>query len=369
MRAPEKVLFLKFIEQGATVLAYSAIREVIERQGRDNVYFCVFQPNRAILDILNEIPAENILVIRDDSFLLFIRDAWRSIWAIRKRGIDTIIDMEFFARASAIFAYLAGARNRVGLHRFTSEQPYRGDLMTVKVQYNPYIHTARAYRLLVDALYQQQPGEVPWPKMPQADLAVATPRYRPTDALRNQVLQKLESDFGGAVPRSLVLLNPNAGDLLPLRKWETENFLTLGQQLLEDRPDVGLVITGAPSEKPHAEKLLAQFGSQRVISLAGKTSLEELFTLYTMADLLVTNDSGPAHFASMTDIHVVVLFGPETPELFAPLGDRIHVVWKRLACSPCVNAMNHRFSACNNNLCMQLITVDEVKHTVLEHLG
>ena len=42
-----------------------------------------------------------------------------------------------------------------------------------------------------------------------------------------------------------------------------------------------------------------------------------LMVLYTMCEILVTNDSGPAHFASLTPINVVTLFGPETPDLFA----------------------------------------------------
>ena len=98
--------------------------------------------------------------------------------------------------------------------------------------------------------------------------------------------------------------------------------------------------------------------------MAGKTSLRELFLLYELSDLLVTNDSGPAHFASMTDTSILVLFGPETPQLFGPLGDGIEIIWKGLACSPCVNAFNHRFSPCTDNQCMHQITVDEVYERV-----
>jgi ADP-heptose:LPS heptosyltransferase len=97
-----------------------------------------------------------------------------------------------------------------------------------------------------------------------------------------------------------------------------------------------------------------------VIAVAGETSLRELLVLYSLSSLLVTNDSGPGHFASMTEIPTLVLFGPETPALFGPLGERVEVIWKGLACSPCVNPFNHRFSPCNNNLCMQHISVDEV---------
>ena len=89
-----------------------------------------------------------------------------------------------------------------------------------------------------------------------------------------------------------------------------------------------------------------------------------------MADVLVTNDSGPGHFASLTPVHAIVLFGPETPRLFGPLAPATTVIWKEMVCSPCVSVFNHRLSPCRNNVCMQSITVDEVYHavkTALEH--
>ena len=56
---------------------------------------------------------------------------------IRRLGIDATVDMEFFARAPAVLAFLTGARRRVGLHRFTTEGPYRGDLLTHRVAAQP----------------------------------------------------------------------------------------------------------------------------------------------------------------------------------------------------------------------------------------
>ena len=75
---------------------------------------------------------------------------------------------------------------------------------------------------------------------------------------------------------------------------------------------------------------------------------------------MVTNDSGPAHYASVTTIDVVTLFGPESPDFFGARSDRSHLMWAGLSCSPCVNAFNQRVTMCTNNLCMQSISVDEV---------
>jgi hypothetical protein len=271
----------------------------------------------------------------------------------------------------------------VGLHRFTGELPYRGDLMTHRVQYLPHLHISVQYLILVAALFpfdsqstrdarellaqgRPHPDE-PLLKVPIGDIRANSvgepPRFVPRPAelerMRTRVgLPPVASAKGdGAHP--IVILNPNASDLLPLRKWPAERFQSLAERVLAAYPNALVVLTGAASERAAAEALCRGLGSPRVISVAGETSLPELLTLYSLADVLVTNDSGPGHFASLTPVHAIVLFGPETPRLFGPLAPAT-VIWKELACSPCVSVFNHRLSPCRNNVCMQSITVEEV---------
>jgi ADP-heptose:LPS heptosyltransferase len=367
---PKKIVFLKFIEQGATVLAYSAIKRATEIVGRENVYFCVFENNRPILDILHIIPSENIIPIREKTFFSFLTSILSALSRIRSEKIDTVIDMEFFSRASTIFSFMTGAKIRVGLHRFTSELPYRGNMMTHQIQYNSYLHTSVFYRSLVEATLQN-PSELPMMKVPISSLQNGTkedlPTFIPMECEKKEMQEKINSTFG-VDRKKIVILNPNASDLLPLRKWELEKFIELGKKILAENPNVCVVISGAPSEQKDAEEICRKIGSVRAVSFAGKTTLRELLTLYSLADVLVTNDSGPGHFSSMTNIQTVILFGPETPKLFGPISPKAHVIWKALACSPCVNVFNHRFSPCNNNVCMKSITVDEVYSEVKKSL-
>jgi ADP-heptose:LPS heptosyltransferase len=332
----KKIVFLKFIEQGATVLAYSAIKRATEIVGRENVYFCVFENNRPILDILCIIPSENIIPIRETTFFSFLTSSFSALSRIRSEKIDTVIDMEFFSRASAIFSFMTGAKIRVGLHRFTSEFPYRGNLMTHRIQYNPYLHTSVIYRSFVEAILQN-PSEVPMMKVPISPLQNATkgdlPIFTPTKREKNEMQEKINNAFGVDWEK-IVILNPNASDLLPLRKWESEKFIELGKKILAENPNVCVVISGAPSEQKDAEEVCRKIGSVRAVSFAGKTTLRELLTLYSLADILVTNDSGPGHFSSMTNIQTIILFGPETPKLFSPISPNTYVIWKELACSP-----------------------------------
>jgi ADP-heptose:LPS heptosyltransferase len=137
-------------------------------------------------------------------------------------------------------------------------------------------------------------------------------------------------------------------------------YVELARRLLERYPELFIGFTGAPAEAGPNNQLANEVGSDRVIRLAGKTTLRQVLMLYTRSKILVTNDSGPAHFASMTPIHVVALFGPETPALFAARSPNATALWAGIACSPCVNAYNNRQSVCRNNLCMQAITVDDV---------
>ena len=359
---PKRILFLKFIEQGATVLAQDAIRRATLHAGRENVFFCVFETNRAILDVLGAIPADNILCIRDRSLGIFVVDFLRALATMRRRGVDTVIDMEFFSRASAIFSFLSGATTRAGLHRFTGELPYRGDLMTHRVQYNAHLHISVQYAVLVEAA-MHDPVDQPLLKVPAATIAgeqAPPPTFVATTDEQARVSALINEAGDASAADPVVLLNPNASDLLPLRKWERARFVELGRRILDTYPRARLVVTGAPAERAAAEQLCRDLHSPRAVSAAGRTSLRELLTLYTLANVLVTNDSGPAHFASLTSVHTVVLFGPETPLLFGSLSPATTIIWKQLACSPCVSVFNHRLSPCDNNLCMQLITVDEV---------
>ncbi len=352
---PRKILLIKMTEQGATVLAFRAIVRAIEIVGRENVYFWVFEENRPILDLMGVIPKENVIAVRATGFVQFAREVLASLWHIRRIGIDATVDMEFFARASTILAFLTGATRRVGLHRFKAEGPYRGDLLTHRVQWNPYYHTASAYYVLVEALLSD-PNDTPMLKRPAPRLDWAPPPLTFTDAERTRAREVLKEASGQDISGPIVLLNPNASDLMPLRRWPSERFIELSRQLLAADPAIHIGFTGAPDERESVEALARQLNSPRVFSLAGRTTLRELFAVYDACDVLVTNDSGPGHFSSLTDIHTVVLFGPETPALYGPLGRNAHVLYASLACSPCVNALNHRFSPCKNNVCMQTIS-------------
>jgi ADP-heptose:LPS heptosyltransferase len=357
-RQVQRILFVKFAEQGSTVLAYPAIRRAIEMVGRENLYFVVFEDNRFILDAMEIIPAENVITIATKSLFGLAASALRAVLRVRKIGIDAVVDMEFLTRFSTILTFTTGAKSRVGFHTFFGDGPYRGDLMTHRLLYNPHLHTSQMFEAMVEAL-TRDPAVLPtFDFRPSADQPFARFRPSPSEVDEINALLQRENPRIGSAP--LILLNPNASDLLPLRRWPPLRYVELARRLLERYPDLFVGFTGAPVEAALNNQLADEVGSNRVILLAGKTTLRQVLVLYTRSEILVTNDSGPAHFASMTPIRVVTLFGPETPALFAARSPNATAFWAGIACSPCVNAYNNRQSVCRNNLCMQAITVDNV---------
>jgi ADP-heptose:LPS heptosyltransferase len=355
--AVRSILFLKLAEQGSTVLAHAAVTRAVAKVGRDNVYFLVFEENRFIVDVIGLVPPGNVFTIRTGSAWAMATSALRVISAVRRRRIDACIDMEFFARFSAAIAFATGIPTRVGFHVFFGEGPYRGDLMTHRLLYNPHLHTSRAFTGLVMAL-DSDPGAFP-------TFGVVPPESPPLPVFQPAPgeVAEVESILRQAgIPEGarLVILNANASDLLPLRKWDSANYEALARRLLAEFPDLWIGFAGSPEEEPRIAEIALAVGSDRSVCLAGRTTLRQLLVLFGLAEVLVTNDSGPAHFAALTTIDVVALFGPETPLLFSAPGPRNHSLWAGIACSPCINAFNNRQTACRDNVCMKTITVEQV---------
>ena len=359
-RSNRRVLFIELAEMGTTVIACPAISRLRAIRPDAEVYFLLLKQIESSIRVLDVVPEANVMTIDGSSGWTVLRDTFRFMRDARRIGIDTVINLEAFTRFTAFVGYLSGAATRVGFHRFSQEGLYTGDLFTHRVIYNPHLHTWQSLVTLVNAL-DVSPEELPVGKFPPpSDDQKIVPRVSHPE-LRPRLLDLL----GPAPPegRRLIVVNPNASKLISIRKWPLERYAALVAKLLED-PRNTCVLTGVTSEVDDARFISERVTSDRLIVLTGKTSLAELIELYNLSDVLVTNDSGPAHFAALTDIDVVVFFGPETPALYGPMTPRSTVLYSHYACSPCVSAFNQRKSPCSNNRCLQEISVDDVHRAV-----
>jgi ADP-heptose:LPS heptosyltransferase len=155
--------------------------------------------------------------------------------------------------------------------------------------------------------------------------------------------------------------------MLPLRSWPLKNYLELTKKLLVEL-DLFIVLVGNKIQSLFDNDNLHTMISPRVLNLMGKTTIEELIDLCNISDLLISHDCGITNLASLTNINLIVLFGPETPVLYSPLSDKKTVLYVGLSCSPCLSAFNHRRSICKDNKCMQSISVEEVYRYAMGYL-
>jgi ADP-heptose:LPS heptosyltransferase len=356
---PRSVLFIELSEMGSTILASSAIQRARERYRGGRHGFVIFGKNAPSLRLLGIFEESEICTIRDDSLAHMAADFLKFIRFCRERRFDVVIDLELFSRISSILSLISGAPIRVGFDNYRGEGLYRGDHLTHGVHYNPYHHMGQNFMALIDAL-DGDPDVIPKPKraipVPPLTVQVGT-EPEAFDFVRRALLA------GGPVAqaRRVVVVNHDAGSLLPIRSWPVDRYIELIRRLLALEPTLVVVLMGIGESLASAEGIAAAVGNPRCLNFVGKTrSLVDVIQLFHQADLLITNDSGPAHFASLTPIASITLFGPETPVLYGPLGARAVHLFAGLACSPCLSALNHRNSPCTDNVCLQVIAVDEV---------
>lgn len=354
---PARLLLIELSEMGSAVLAYPAIREAVDRVGRDNVWFMIFERNREGVSVLGIIPDDHIVTVSDRSFGEFVTTLWRALARCRAARIDTAVDLELFSRCTALLTWLCGARIRSGFSAYRNEGLYRGRFFTHPVLYNPHHHITHGYLTLVRAAFVDSPGDEPLLKAMVNPGAVALPRTPATPDVAKSVDAVLGSLASG---RRIVFFNPDPG-LLPLREWPDRHFARLARLLIDEYPDCVVAVVGVARANALAQRILRDLPADRALNLTGRTrTLTELIELLRRGTALVSIDSGPAHFSGLTDIFRVVLFGPETPLLYAPTGGNVAIGYSNLSCSPCFSAANHRTSSCTDNQCLKQIAPEHV---------
>jgi len=362
--ARQQILVILLSEMGSLVLSAPMFMRIKEKYPDAGVHALVFERNTEVISLLGLVPADNIYTIRDKNISTMVIDSLFALKAIRKKKIDTVIDCELFARISSIYSFLSNAGTRVGFHRHKMEGLYRGDFINRPVMYNPYLHISEQFINLVEAI---DGSGLPVVKRRVYDLPAGQALYR-LDMQDKKIIQdRLATDYPKIDPTRLVLLYPGGG-LLPIRAWPIENYGRVAEVLNDDGFFVGII--GLAADHLFAEKICYSCRPNMCIDLTGYTkNLRALLGLFQFARLLITNDGGPGHFATMTPIRSIVLYGPETPILYGPLSERTHVFYNRLSCSPCLTAYNHRATPCDgNNVCLKSISADEVLKKAHEFL-
>jgi lipopolysaccharide heptosyltransferase II len=361
---PSRILVILLSEMGSLLLAKPMFNHIRERYKQASLHVLCFERNREFLDIVEPLPSSHVFTVRGESLWELLKDSLRVLAGIRKSRIDTVLDCELFSRISSIYSFLSGARIRVGFHPHTQEGLYRGGFINRPVLYNPYLHMSHQFINLVEAIGSTQKPTV---KRCPSKKPFSVPQMEVKDGEKEAMWKRLTRDFPQIFEKKLVLIYPSGG-LLPIRAWPLNHFCVVAENILDRGYAVGII--GMEEDKMLAERLLSHCKSDQCIDLTGYTkTVRELMILFHFASLLITNDGGPGHFAAMTPVPAIVLYGPETPALYGPMDSKSRTCYVPLSCSPCLTAYNHRHSPCDgDNRCLKAIHPDMVVKMAYEIL-
>nr|WP_315465410.1 glycosyltransferase family 9 protein [uncultured Rhodoferax sp.] len=366
--APKNILVILLSEMGSIVLAGPMFAELRRKYPGAAIHILQLKKNQEVSKLLSLTDVEHMHTLDDRSGGSLIADILKVSLKFRSIGLDAVIDCELFSRVSALLSFSTGAPVRVGFTPHTQEGLYRGSFINHSIPYNPYQHISKQFLSLVDAL--AAPDSMPRNRAAAIRNTPVDPELsvKFTDTELETYRSKLESDHPVTRERRLVLVYAGGG-ILPERAWPASHYARVVQGLCKAGYAVGLI--GLKDDAVLARDLQTQVGDEACLNLTGYTkSIRELLMLMHASALLITNDGGPSHFATVTPIQTMVFFGPETGRLYGPLGHRTIILESGIACSPCLTAYNHRLTFCDgDNQCLKRIAPDPVLDQALAFLN
>jgi len=116
------------------------------------------------------------------------------------------------------------------------------------------------------------------------------------------------------------------------KRWPVEHYAELAKQKIAQNWSVW--IFGSAKDEAVA-KQINQITTNSCVDFSGKTSLAEAIDLMSLADTIVTNDSGLMHIGAALDKKIIAIYGSSDPGFTPPLNAKANVIDLNLDCSPC----------------------------------
>jgi heptosyltransferase-2 len=286
-----------------------------------------------------------------DAVLLYERTGLRSAWTQagewRRRRFDLALLFQNAFEAAAI-AFLARVPRRLGY-----DADHRRKLLTQPIPLPAWKHerheifyylnlVAELERTLYSASVVES-GESLESNQPQFALTVSAERQqRAKEFLRKR----------GLLPDApLVLLCPGSINSRA-KRWPAERYAAVADHFAAAGASVALI--GSPAEM-EVSKDVSLHTIDKPTVLTGKTSVAEATAIISVADVLITNDTGPAHIGSAVGTPTLVIFGPTNPLTTRPFAPNAEIIRQKPDCAPCMLRdcpIDHR--------CMTAISPEEV---------
>lgn len=245
------------------------------------------------------------------------RGVFAFVREMRNRRFDTALLLTNSFR-SAFLVWLAGVPRRIG-----------------------YARDGRSW-LLTDRLEPVRAGGTFVP-VPAMDYYQSLARHVGCNAVDDQMVLATSAEDEAAIDRRLgvrdesrplVVLNPGA-NFGSAKCWPAEKYAALADALTR-RYGARVVASLGPKERHIADGLQAAAKEPIEIFIDPPLGLGPLKALIRRSRLLITNDTGPRHFAPPFDVPVVTIYGSSDPAWTVTRFSKERNVMLKLACQPCM---------------------------------
>ncbi len=337
------ILLQKYFGLGSILHIIPLLKGLREKYPNAKIIFISEASNKDLLNLLDVI--DEVKLIRFNSKLHFFTDLVKTCIFLVKEKIDISIDLEFFAKFTLLIACISGAKNKLGFYQ-NKIRPNK--ILTHKVYYNHYKHISEIFFSFGKILGLENKKEFFENSLPEFDQNVET-----------EIKKKFKINT-----KKIITIIPSSSHMFTFKRWPLENFIELIQKLQKNHPDFHYIIVGQKSEKQYLSLLLNNLG-ENIIDCVGKTTFKELLVLLKISDLVISNDTGPMHIASLYNKNLVTFFGPETKIVYGPQNKNSLIFYKeKYYCSPCMNVYDSKKTrygeVCTDNKCLSEITPEEV---------
>ena len=194
----------------------------------------------------------------------------------------------------------------------------------------------------------------------QRFVALGLPKEAPLPPAYPKPLLTISKDRQQAViekfkltPSAQVLALCPGAEYGPAKRWPIQYYAKVAQLKIDQGDQVWLF--GSDKDKADAA-LINQACSGLCTDFTGRTSLAEAVDLMSLADTVVSNDSGLMHVAAALNKKLIAIYGSSDPEFTPPLNDKARILSLNLACAPCFK----RDCPLGHSQCLTGITPEKV---------
>jgi len=175
---------------------------------------------------------------------------------------------------------------------------------------------------------------------------------KPALTISQDQQQAVIDKFKLTLSSGILALCPGA-EYGPAKRWPAEHFAEVARHKIDQGWQVWLF--GSEKDKADAAQI-NKACSGFCTDFTGRTSLSEAVDLMSLADAVVSNDSGLMHVAAALDKKIIAIYGSSDPGFTPPLNDKAQIISLNLICAPCFK----RDCPLGHSHCLTGITPDRV---------